>query len=548
MELMFVDAEVLPEDRRLPVGGRLNLVVGDDTEWAETQGQSCMANAACVEWEPRQSSLRILSSIVGLPPIFIYREPGAVAVASELHLLRAITNLRLAVNPQAALELFKFGYPLEHRTLFRDVTVLPGGHILQVGPGARADLIRSWEPPEPRPESNRSLFIDLQAEAFKQAIRRLRLSDTVFSLTGGLDTRAILAALSEAGVKPTAGTISGGRNLCLDARLARALCRAYGLPHVVVALGEQFQRDLPAYVLEASQLSGGLASVLQAHEVYFHRELKGFGSRRLSGYLGNQVGRGGVEGLSTRNADPRVLNGLIGAASIESNEHWLASAARRLGHPLPRLLIQYEVPFSSLGNYSIGHHFMIQQSPYASRSLIEISLGFAPDSRNSSVFEPSRARLRDLRHRFLGQPRRQSFQRKVIEQAGGYAAECPINWGWRARGGISLRGLGWGMLAFVDAAASQRPLVPNFMGHCLRLVGADGLHGIYQYRTWFDTVLREFVEDTLRSRLVTENELFNATAIGNLLDEHYGGVRSHYSTLLATLDLALAQQLFAASP
>src|SRR5262249_53165892 len=159
---------------------------------------------------------------------------------------------------------------------FRDVTVMPGGHILRFDAGARADLIQSWEPPEPRPESNRSLFIDFQAEAFKQAIRKLRLSDALFSLTGGLDNRAIFAALSEAGVKPTACTISGGRNLCLDARLARTLCRAYGYRHVVVALGEQFQRDLPTYVLEASQLSGGLASVLQAHEVYFHRELKGF--------------------------------------------------------------------------------------------------------------------------------------------------------------------------------------------------------------------------------------------------------------------------------
>ena len=376
---------------------------------------------------------------------------------------------------------------------------------------------------------------------------KLELSDTLFSLTGGLDTRAILAVLSKAGVKPTACTISGGRILCLDARLARKLCRAYGFPHVVVALGEGFQRDLPTYVLEASQLSGGLASVQQAHEVYVHRQLKGLGVKRLSGYLGNQVGRRGVEGLSMRNADPRALDDLIGVASAEPDEHWLASAARRLGHSLSRLLIQYEVPVTSLGNYSIGHHFMIQQSPYASRSLIEVSLGSPPGGRNSCVFEPSRARLRDLRHRFLGQPRVQSFQRKVIEEVGGFAADYPINWGWCASGGVSLRGLGWGMLAFVDAAASQPHLVPKFMRKCLRFVGADGVHDIYRYRTWFDTVLREFVEDTLRSRLVTESGLFNATAVVSLLDEHYRGIRSHHSTLLATLDLALAQRLFAAS-
>jgi len=507
-----------------------------------------MAGAACVEWDPAKSSVRVLGSIVGLPPIYICRMPGVVAVASELHLFRALVGLRVAVNPQAVVDLFTVGYPLEHRSLFKDITLIPGGHSFWANGLGLADLTPCWEPPEPQPDTDLSSYIDFQVEAFRQAVSKLRLSDSLFSLTGGLDTRAILAVLSKASAKLTACTITGGRTLCLDARQARDLCRAYGLPHVVVSLDEQFLRDLPTYVVEASRLSGGLASLGQAHEVYFYRQLKGLGSRRLSGILGNQIGRRGVEGISARKGELSVLAHTLRAAGrVESSEHWLVVAARRPGHSLLRSLIQRENLFSLLGNYSVGHHFMIQQHPYASRQLIENSLRATFNSGEGNLFSPMRARLRDLRHRFFGEPLAQSFQRKVIAEADGVVARYPINWGWRANGGISLRGLAWGGLALADAASSRWHSRSSIMRKSLRVLGVDGVHEIRPWREWFDNALREFVNDSLRSRLVTQSDLFNAAAVARLLDEHFHGVRPHHDTLLATLDLALAQRLFAES-
>jgi hypothetical protein len=77
-------------------------------------------------------------------------------------------------------------------------------------------------------------------------------------------------------------------------------------------------------------------------------------------------------------------------------------------------------------------------------------------------------------------------------------------------------------------------------------MGVEGVAEITQYPQWLDTVLRDFVNDTLRSRLVTQSGLFDAARIARVSDEHYRGTRSHYDTLVATLDLALAQQVLAA--
>jgi len=548
VELAFVGAEVPSEGKPVSPGGGLTLLLGDDAEWEETLGRSSMAGAACVEWDPVGNSLRVVGSIVGLPPIYICRLPGVVAVASELHLFRAIEGLRIEFASQAVVELFTVGYALEHRSLFKDITVMPGGHCFQVNGLGLADLTPCWEPPELKPETGRDAYIDSQVGAFRRAVSKLQLSNSVISLTGGLDTRAILAVLSEAGVKLTASTITGGRTLCLDARQARDLCKAYGMPHVVVSLDDQFVKDLPTHVMDASRLSGGLASLGQAHEVYFYRQLKGLGTRRLSGILGNQVGRGGVEGISARNSDLSVLaDALRVAGRFDQNEHWLSLASQGPGNTLLRSLIQRENLFSLLGNYSIGNHFMIQQHPYADRQLIDNALSATFSSAQSAPFSPIRARLRDLHHRFFGEPVKQSFQRRVIAETGGVVANYPINWGWRAGGGISLSGLAWGGLALADAASSRWHSQSSYMRKGLRALGVDGVQEIRPWREWFDNALREFVNDSLRSRVVTESGLFNSATVARLLDEHYGGIRRHYDTLLATLDLALAQQLFVES-
>jgi hypothetical protein len=367
----------------------------------------------------------------------------------------------------------------------------------------------------------------------------------VFSLTGGLDTRAILAALSRSHTTLVACTLSGGLGLSLDARLARTVSSAYGMKHIIVTLGSDFLRELPDHVTAASRLSGGLSSLSQAHEVYFYRQLQGLGSRRLSGYLGNQIGHQGVEALSLRGADLTVLHPRLTRASVDGPaKHWLTFAGRSTG-ALNHWLVLREAPFSSVANFSIGHHFMIQQSPYASRRLIEITLALQPGA-GSHMFLKTQARLRDIRHRFLGEPKAESFQRRMIEATGGPVADCFINWGWLAKGGVSLKGIGWGALAFADAVSSRSQLLSTLARHGLAAFNATGMHEITQCREWFNTILLDFVNDILRSKLIAEGGLFNNSALRRQLDEHYRGGQHRYTTLLASLDIALAQESFSA--
>src|SRR5439155_10987193 len=68
----------------------------------------------------------------------------------------------------------------------------------------------------------------------------------------------------------------------------------------------------------------------------------------------------------------------------------------------------------------------------------------------------SRSRWDDLKHRILGDPVRYSFQRRYLAEVGGIGATHPINWGWRAAGGVSPLGLARGILTAFDAFSSGR--------------------------------------------------------------------------------------------
>ena len=93
-------------------------------------------------------------------------------------------------------------------------------------------------------------------------------------------------------------------------------------------------RQLPDYVQRASRLSGGLLSLREAPEVYLGHELGGRFAARLSGNLGNEVGRGGTEGVGTRGARLDILDpALLRDAARVKEGHWLLDnlepAARR---------------------------------------------------------------------------------------------------------------------------------------------------------------------------------------------------------------------------
>jgi len=529
-----------------PASRRGRFVCGDDAEWENTLGKKNMANAVYVEFDLVAKSLTIMSSIVGLPPVFVGTFPGMVIVTTDIYQASAIPGVTLYFDAQSVHDLCTVGHPIGYRTMFQDLTMVPGGHRVTVSASGMIRLSRSWDLAEAASLQSWNDYLAQQIEAFTAAMQDLDLSNSYLSLTAGLDTRSILAAMIRMNARMQAYTMSG-KTLSLDARTARDLCKAYGIEHTVVVLGDEFRRERITCAAEASRLSGGLVSLGQAHEVYFYKKIGSNGTARLCGNLGNQVGRRGVEKVSLRNADPSMLSDeIIVSPGKTADAHWYAEAAQGDGSMDYAFLLQQEVPFSSVANYSLGSHFSLQQSPYANHRVIEAARYRPPAHDGQKSSSMLRARLKDLHHRFFGESALRSFQVKYIRDTGGYVATCPINWGWRASGGISLQGLLLGGGAFADALAASRGKGSGLLSRGLQAAHIKGLHEYTPFKTWLMD-LREFVTSTLVSQDVQQSGLFDAKRLAAMLEEHYTQKRSHHKELGVALDLALAAQVFTAS-
>lgn len=536
--------ETLPDNGGQSESTR-RFILGEDSEWSESFGEKCMACGALIEFDTGNNSLRILTSIVGLPPLFLYRNERQTVITSDVYLLAKMRRVALHFDACAIDDLGQIGHPCAGRALFREVTTVPSGHALTLSRTGALNIAQHWKLSEAEPLTDWNAYIELQVSAFSKALQKIDLSRSFFSLTGGLDTRTVMAALVASKRSLPAYTLSG-KTLTLDARIAKALCRAYGFQHTSVVLDTDFLQELPAYTTEASRLSGGLTSVGQAHEVYFYRKVGGKGGARLSGNLGNQVGRRGVERVSMRNADTSIFAHVL-REQTDGRKQRCSDKKKHDGILDFSFLLRYIFPTASMSNYSIGNHFALQQSPYANRHLIEGAARMPRESKGDKPPSTMRLRLNDLRHRFIGELEHRSFQVQLIKQVGGFVASHPINWGWRANGGVSAKGLILGVSALIDAVASIGGLYAGIPGKAFDTLGILGLHEYRNEKLWVDVHLKEFVHDILMSGPVRNSGLFNETTLRRILKEHYSGRLPHYKEVVFALDLALATLLFNAA-
>src|SRR4029077_20337538 len=163
-------------------------------------------------------------------------------------------------------------------------------------------------------------------------------------------------------------------------------------------LSDEFYRRSPQLLLRSADLTGGVSCLSQTADLFLYESMPASFTARISGNLGNQVGRGGVESLSAYQPSPEVF-------SPEVRERL---AARQLSPCfIPRLadeedygrtLFGQEVPYWSIANYVVGSSHAYQLTPYADRHLMNLSR--AAFTRDTELQHPTWKvlRARDLRH------------------------------------------------------------------------------------------------------------------------------------------------------
>jgi hypothetical protein len=513
--------------------GRLRLLVGDESELSTFDLSRPYGNLLQVEVDVGRGQIECATSLVGLPPLFVLESEAGTAIGAPTWPDSAHGINCAGIDPLAVADVLRWGHPIDNRTLAANLRLALVGARVALNRDGVVTLPGSadfWRP-QVQPPRLLAEIVDEQISTFSRIAARMNMADAFVSLSGGLDSRAAVAGLLAAGRTVTSLTLALDER-SLDAQLAAAFCAAHGIEHRMVRLGEEFRRGLADRVVETAGLTLGVSALAQSIDRYLYEQLAPGMRRRVSGNLGNQVGRGGVESLSAA-AHPDSIFSPTVRATLASRplEPWYVSRMRSQG--FARTLFSEEVNYWSIPNYVLGSAFAVQQTPYADRDLIRLAselFSLLAEFRSPTV---QSIRKRDLRHRFAGPPLRKSFQRQFLRRFDSAGRKVAINWGWLASGGWSLP---WLLSACPTAISAALLKAPEPARRLRRLLPPFGL------ADWPQLVrceLRELTFDTLTSARIRDSGLFDNAAMAKLLDRHFSGDDPRHATVVRCLEIGL---------
>jgi hypothetical protein len=166
------------------------------TLFSGTQGVYCAAH-----YEPR--SVTLVCDRLGLRPIYYWIGEDYIIFASALRILESLAEVPKKMDLVAVTEIAILGCPVGNRTPYTEIKGLKAGEILRLTP-ERADSLRywRWDSIQPSALAQKTQLEEIY-QRFENAVsRRLHEDTAVFaSLSGGLDSRCVVAALRNQSIK-----------------------------------------------------------------------------------------------------------------------------------------------------------------------------------------------------------------------------------------------------------------------------------------------------------------------------------------------------------
>ena len=163
-------------------------------------------------WDVQRVTLTLARDRVGKKPLYYWHDDEWLVFGSEIKTLLEHPAISARLNETVIPHYLTYGYPPAPETLFEGIKVLPPGHLLTAdlssADGPRIKEIAYWTPPFPHSDGSdtRSVsdFADELRTRLTNAIRLRMIADVPLGafLSGGLDSAAIVALMSELSPRP----------------------------------------------------------------------------------------------------------------------------------------------------------------------------------------------------------------------------------------------------------------------------------------------------------------------------------------------------------
>src|SRR5579863_4343305 len=186
-------------------------------------------------FDERQCSLLLARDRLGKKPLHYALSGGQLLFGSEIKAILSAAPELSAINSQALLQYFYFGYIPDPATAFSEIKKLPPGHLLEFK-GGQVRVRQYWDLPEYgtySPASEEECLDQLE-ERLTEAVRIRLIADVPLGalLSGGTDSSTIVALMARATPKPVKTFSIGFRHADFnEAHYARMVAEKFSTEH-----------------------------------------------------------------------------------------------------------------------------------------------------------------------------------------------------------------------------------------------------------------------------------------------------------------------------
>lgn len=476
----------------------------------------------------REGRVVLFNDRYGLARVYCCEDRGRLFFSSEAKtLLRIRPDLR-RIDPRALGEWFSCGCVLQNRTLFPGLSLLPGGSLWTFRPGEEAHKSVYFRPEEWEGQDRLGSreYYEALKEAWALALPRYLggKERVAVSLTGGKDSRMIMAW-----AKPPAGslpcyTFGGPYRDCQDVKLARRVAELCGQPHQVLHLGRDFFSDFPRLAERAVFLTDGTMDVSGAPELYLNRLARQVAPVRLTGNYGQEVLRSYIA-FRPRPKPVPVRGGDLRRFLDLAAQTYAEEASVR---PLSFVAFK-QVPWFHYSRLALELSQLTLRSPFLDNDIVALAyrapVGAEEDMgiqmRLIADGDPRLAGLstdRGVRHHPI--PLISAVQRALQQLT--FKAEYAFDYGMPQR------------LVMIDRMLKPFRLEKLFLGR----------HKFVHLRVWYRDELSGYIKDVLLDRRTLGRPYLDSRWLEKAVCDHVNGVANHTLAINQMLTIELIHRLF----
>ena len=473
----------------------------------------------------REQKLVLFNDRYGVNRIYYHEDARGFYFASEAKALLKILPGTRQLDLRSLGEVLCCEAVLKNRSLFSGISLVPGGSswVFSRGEPVKKKRYFKQESWEGQPELAESDFYEKLKETWARVVPKYFTGKQSIglSLTGGVDSRMILAWAPRSPGKLPCYTWGGTYRDCADVKIARRAAKLCQQPHNTILVGADFLSQFPNLAERAVYISDGTMDVTASIDLYVQRLARHIAPVRVSGVCGGEILRRLVmfkpDPPQSSLFDPELARSFQDAAATYGGE----LQGNRLSFTSFK-----QAPWYMASKFTVERSQVTYRSPYFDNDLVALAyqtpaklLHNGPALRLIADGNPALAKIgtdRGLAFRSIPGVTRALhwYQEFTFKAEYAYDYRMPP---WLAR---------------LDHEFAPLHLEKLFLGR----------HKFHHFRIWYRDELSRWLKETLLDSDARSRSYLRANSLEQILKAHINGHRNYAFEIHKILTLEFIQR------